>query len=94
MHWLKSKGCGGTPVYDLIEEPFIRAVVQRDGDWWVWIPGERRRLPGEFRTMREAKEVAEGYWKKSGSKAAKRPGASAAPRRLTEPKARSISRER
>ena len=61
MKWTHLTGCGGTRVYALTSNDRAHAVVSWDGEWRVWIPGERRHLQGEFPTLRTAKTAAENY---------------------------------
>lgn len=74
MTWQYSRGCGGMRIYELVRDGFLLAVVQRDPDWWVWLPGERRPLISDVATLAKAKAVAERYFterKPRGSKASR-----------------------
>jgi copper homeostasis protein CutC len=91
--WLRTPGCGVSCAYYYRDSAIIHAIVQKSGDWYAHFSVAGVYLTN-LKTLANAKKVVETHFSERGSKAAKRPGASAAPRRLTEPKARSISRER
>ena len=80
MQWKRSFGCGGRRIYELVGAGLLLAVVQRDPDWWVWLPGEQRPLISQVATLRKAKSVAERYFaarERSRSKANRRHAAPA-----------------
>lgn len=64
MQWKHSTGCGGRRIYELVRDGSLLAVVQRDPEWWVWLPGEKRPLISDVATLAKAKSVAERYFRK------------------------------
>ena len=45
----------------------VYAVLSKEGSWRVWLPTERRFMPGEFTTAREAKDATIVYLSRATS---------------------------
>lgn len=65
FRWNVDLGCGGRRIWKLIARgEYLCAVVSRDGDWNVWLPGEGLML-GNYELLRDAKAAALYHFCKS-----------------------------